>query len=91
MRNHQTSVLPFDQDRVLKLSEFASNAGISIVTLRRLIARGEGPAVTQLSTRRLGIRVRHAREWLDARASGDLADAGSMPNTVKRPDRGHAL
>ena len=54
MRNH-TSVLPFNEDRVLMLSEFAIMAGISLVTLRRLIARGEGPAVTKLSTRRLGV------------------------------------
>ena len=64
MRNH-TSVLPFNEDRVLMLSEFAIMAGISLVTLRRLIARGEGPAVTKLSTRRLGVRVSHARAWLN--------------------------
>ena len=75
MRDYQTSVLPFDQDRVLTLSQFANNSGISLVTLRRLIARGEGPTVTKLSTRRLGIRVRHAREWLDARACGNLLEA----------------
>jgi predicted DNA-binding transcriptional regulator AlpA len=74
MRNHQT-VLPSNEDCVLTLSQFASNAGISLVTLRRLIARGEGPAVTKLSTRRLGIRLRHARQWLDARASTNLPEA----------------
>jgi predicted DNA-binding transcriptional regulator AlpA len=74
MRNHQT-VLPSNEDCVLTLSQFASNTGISLVTLRRLIARGEGPAVTKLSARRLGIRVRHAREWLDARAFGNPVGA----------------
>jgi predicted DNA-binding transcriptional regulator AlpA len=69
MRQHRAVVLTFDQDRVLTLFEFATLAGISLVTLRRLIARGEGPTVTKLSTRRLGIRMRHAGEWLDARAS----------------------
>jgi predicted DNA-binding transcriptional regulator AlpA len=68
MLSDQTSVLPFDQDRVLMLPQFASSAGISVATVRRLIARGEGPAVTKLSARRLGIRVRHAREWLDSRS-----------------------
>lgn len=58
-------------DRVLTLSEFAKIAGISLVTLRRRIAAHDGPIVTKLSERRLGIRVRHAREWLDARASGN--------------------
>jgi hypothetical protein len=62
-------------DRVLTLSEFAEIAGISLVTLRRRIAAHDGPIVTKLSERRLGIRVRHAREWLDARASGNLLEA----------------
>lgn len=75
MRDHQAVVLPFNEDRVLTLSEFAINACISLVTLRRLIARGEGPTVTKLSPRRLGIRVRHAREWLDARACDYLLEA----------------
>jgi predicted DNA-binding transcriptional regulator AlpA len=62
-------------DRVLTLSEFVKIAGISLVTLRRMIAAHDGPIVTKLSERRLGIRVRHAREWLDARASGNLLEA----------------
>jgi predicted DNA-binding transcriptional regulator AlpA len=62
-------------DRVLTLSEFAEIAGISLVTLRRMIAAHSGPIVTKLSERRLGIRVRHAREWLDARASNNLPEA----------------
>jgi hypothetical protein len=62
-------------DQVLTLSEFAKIAGISLVTLRRMIAAHSGPIVTKLSERRLGIRVRHAREWLDARASGNLLEA----------------
>ena len=75
MGNHQTTVLPFNEDCVLTLSQFASNAGISLATLRRSIACGEGPTITKLSARRLGIRVRHAREWLDSRASGKLVEA----------------
>jgi predicted DNA-binding transcriptional regulator AlpA len=55
-------------DRVLRISEFAEIAGISTVTLRRRIAANDGPIVTRLSKRRIGIRVRHARAWLDARA-----------------------
>ena len=43
-------------DRVLTLSEFAKIAGISLVTLRRRIAAHDGPIVTKLSERRLGIR-----------------------------------
>ena len=84
MRNH-TSVLPFNEDRVLMLSEFAIMAGISLVTLRRLIARGEGPAVTKLSTRRLGVRVSHARAWLDSRtSSGPKAGALDISSVKSR-------
>jgi hypothetical protein len=62
-------------DHVLTLAEFAKIAGISLVTLRRRIAAHDGPIVTKLSERRLGIRVRHAREWLDARATGNPVEA----------------
>jgi hypothetical protein len=62
-------------DRALTLSEFAKIAGISLVTLRRRIAAHDGPIVTKLSERRLGIHVRHARAWLDARASSNLLEA----------------
>jgi predicted DNA-binding transcriptional regulator AlpA len=56
-------------DRMLTLPEFAEAAGISIATLRRLIAAQDGPIVTLLSPRRRGIRTQHGREWLDARAN----------------------
>ena len=56
-------------DRVLTLSEFAKIAGFSVVTLRRRIAGGNGPIITKLSERRIGIRVRHGRAWLDACAA----------------------
>jgi hypothetical protein len=67
--------LGLSDDRVLTLAEFAEIAGISLVTLRRRIAAHDGPIVTKLSERRLGIRVRHAREWLDGRASNNPLEA----------------
>jgi predicted DNA-binding transcriptional regulator AlpA len=57
-------------DPVHSLKEFAALAGISVSTLRRLIDAGDGPVVTKLSPRRLGIRVSHGDAWLDARAGG---------------------
>jgi predicted DNA-binding transcriptional regulator AlpA len=56
------------RDRVRSLQETAALLGISIATLRRLIAAGEGPTVTRLSPRRLGIRDSHRETFLDARA-----------------------
>jgi predicted DNA-binding transcriptional regulator AlpA len=52
---------------VLSLRETASILGISCASLRRLIARGDGPRVTKLSVRRRGVRLQHALEWLDER------------------------
>jgi predicted DNA-binding transcriptional regulator AlpA len=60
-------------DRVITLTDFCKVAGVSIATLRRLIKSGEAPPITWLSTRRCGIRVRHGREWLDARTTSAAA------------------
>lgn len=54
--------------RVVSLRTAAALAGISTVTLRRLIASGNGPRVLRLSERRLGIRVSDLRDWLESRA-----------------------
>lgn len=69
-------------DQVLTLPEFAKIAGISVVTLRRRISAHDGPIITRLSERRIGIRVRHGRAWLDARASArtDVAQSDAAQN-----------
>jgi hypothetical protein len=54
---------------VRSLPERAKQGGFSIATLRRLIKAGEGPVVTRLSARRLGIRDDHWSQWLDARSA----------------------
>jgi predicted DNA-binding transcriptional regulator AlpA len=83
MRHTRTSLPPhledMADDRVLKLSEFAEIAGISVITLRRRIAAEEGPIVTRLSLRRIGIRVRDGRAWLDARARSNAAALHTTP------------
>jgi predicted DNA-binding transcriptional regulator AlpA len=55
-------------DRVHPLREIAAAVDISVVTLRRRIADGSGPKLTKVSDRRVGVRGRHFREWLDLRA-----------------------
>jgi predicted DNA-binding transcriptional regulator AlpA len=57
------------EDRVMTLAELAQLTGLSVVTLRRAIANKTGPTVTRLSERRIGVRVRHARAWLDSKTS----------------------
>lgn len=56
-------------DCVRTLPENALLMGISLATLRRMIAAGAGPKITRLSERRIGIRDSHRTEWLDGRAS----------------------
>lgn len=58
-----------DGDTVVSIRAWAAMCGVSYVTARRTIAAGEGPRVTKLSARRLGIRLRHHREWLDSRSA----------------------
>jgi predicted DNA-binding transcriptional regulator AlpA len=52
-------------DVVLTLLECAKAVGLSLATLRRRIADGTGPRITRLSDRRLGVRIRHYKAWLD--------------------------
>ena len=54
-------------DHVISFKEAADVCGFSIATLRRLVDRGDGPKMTQLSPRRLGFRESHLTEWLNAR------------------------
>lgn len=57
------------RERVLSLADAAEIAGISTVTLRRLIARGEGPRTVRPSPRRIGVRARDLAAWLEGRLS----------------------
>jgi predicted DNA-binding transcriptional regulator AlpA len=62
------AVRSFADDRVLTLAEAAHLSGVSTATFRRLMRSPTGPVVTALSSRRLGVRVKHLRQWLDGRA-----------------------
>jgi hypothetical protein len=62
-----------DLDRVNSFADWCERCGFSEATGRRIIAAGDGPTVTWLSTRRMGIRERHHLEWLDARAQRTAA------------------
>jgi predicted DNA-binding transcriptional regulator AlpA len=56
-------------DRVRTLAETADLLGISVPTLRRLIAAGTGPKVIRLSPRRLGIRDSDREAFLQENAT----------------------
>jgi len=60
---------PFAQidNRVLTFAEWSALNGFSQRTGRRLIQRGEGPVVTQLSPKRIGITVGADKAWKASR------------------------
>jgi hypothetical protein len=62
---------PADDLRVIPFREWCSDKGLSYSTGRRLVANGNGPRITYLSARRIGVQVRHDREWLDGRTTKD--------------------
>src|SRR5258708_7130072 len=55
-------------DQILPLDEVARLLGVSVDTVKRLGA--DGPVITHVSARHRGVRVKHFRAWLDARAQG---------------------
>ena len=56
-----------DDQRVMTIVQWCEVNGFSIWTGQRLINAGKGPAITQISDRRIGITVRANREWQDGR------------------------
>jgi predicted DNA-binding transcriptional regulator AlpA len=56
-----------DDLRVLTVKESAEWAGLSLSTFKRLQRDGEGPAIVQLSERRIGIRFIDLTRWLAER------------------------
>ena len=57
-------------DRVLTLDQWCKINSIGLNTGKRLIATGDGPAIVQLSPRRIGIRESDAAAWQAARIRG---------------------
>lgn len=51
----------------MTLTEYARRRGVSLATIKREQKRGEGATLTQLSPRRVGIRMDHYKEDCDRR------------------------
>ena len=60
--------LSLDDDKVLTFAEWCALNKIGQRTGRRIIRSGNGPVVTQLSERRIGITVGNNRRWQESRA-----------------------
>jgi predicted DNA-binding transcriptional regulator AlpA len=54
---------------VRSVKDAASILGISYATLKRLLASGDGPKMTRLTQRRVGIQDRHIEEWMQQRVT----------------------
>ena len=54
--------------RVRSMREAAALAGVSIATLYRVIASGDGPRTVRMSPRRRGITDHDLAGWLEARS-----------------------
>jgi predicted DNA-binding transcriptional regulator AlpA len=70
--------------RVLSEGETAKVIGVSTDTLRRMAQRGEAPPRLELSTRRIGYRVRDIAAWLDARAGAQQVREGDGTRVKRR-------
>ena len=58
--------------RFITIQAFSRMLGIHEITGWRLLRKGNGPKVTQLSNRRVGIRADHLKEWLDSRVRATI-------------------
>lgn len=57
-----------DDNRVLTFRQWCELNGVSAATGRRIINAGDGPIITQLSLRRIGVTVGNNRAWQASRA-----------------------
>lgn len=53
--------------RIMSFQEWCKLNSLSPRTGRKVIQSGDGPKVTQLSDRRIGVRVDHNDEWQERR------------------------
>jgi hypothetical protein len=79
--------------QVLRFSEWAALAGVSLRTGRRLVASGRGPAIVRLSSKRMGVTVGAHRQWLASRERSGGAQVPPLecrPRVAGRADQGQA-
>jgi hypothetical protein len=64
LRMHST----IEADKVLSFRQWCEINGLSERTGRRILAGDDGPVVTQLSPRRVGVTVANNRAWQASKA-----------------------
>jgi hypothetical protein len=60
----------YDDQKVLRFRDWCQLNGISERTGRRVIASPDGPVVTKLSAKLIGVTMANNRAWQQARARG---------------------
>jgi hypothetical protein len=66
-RRLQRMSAAIEDDRVLSFRQWCEVNGLTPRTGRRVIASGNGPVITQISPRRIGITVANNRRWQASR------------------------
>jgi hypothetical protein len=69
-KRHDEARFRPDDFRVLSFKEWCRLCGFSPATGRRIINAGNGPIITQLSPRRIGITLANYVRWQESRARG---------------------
>jgi hypothetical protein len=62
------NLLANDDDAVWSFAEWCSLNGFSPRQGRRIVELGQGPIITQLSERKIGVSRKNNRRWQEARA-----------------------
>ena len=61
-----------DDHRVMSFRDWCALNNFSVSTGRRILAGADGPVVTQLSPRRIGITFGANRAWQQSRVRGEV-------------------
>ena len=69
-KSHDEARFRPDDFRVLSFAEWCRLCGFSLATGRRIINAGNGPIITQLSPRRIGITIANHVRWQESRSRG---------------------
>jgi hypothetical protein len=72
---------PLGARQVLSFTDWCRLNNFSAATGRRILKRGDGPPIVQLSTRRIGIRLRDHDAWSEDRMRGGAAPSGNSPRS----------
>lgn len=71
-------------DQVLSFTQWCTLNHVSERTGRRIIAGPNGPVVTRLSAKRIGVTVSNNQAWQACRASKEVANKSAAPRDMSK-------